>query len=126
MRHLFQHAGRAALMEVLGARPLLAFDFDGTLAPIVARPDEARVARAVSDRLAQLTTLRPVAVITGRSVEDVAPRLGFVPQYIVGNHGAEDPEESRQFDMSALETFRRQLAVNADQMRSAGIEVEDK
>jgi trehalose 6-phosphate phosphatase len=126
MRHLFHHAGRAALVKALGGRPLLAFDFDGTLAPIVARPDDARVTRAVSERLAHLAVLRPVAVVTGRAVEDVAPRLGFVPQYIVGNHGAEDPEGEAQVDLAALEDFRRQLAASEQQLRAAGVEVEDK
>src|SRR5215468_8174803 len=126
MRHLFHHAGRAALVTALGGRPLLAFDFDGTLAPIVVRPEEARVSEAVSGRLARLASLRPVAIITGRSVEDVAPRLGFEPQYIVGNHGAEDPTDARQLDMSALERFRCLLAANAERTQAAGVGVEDK
>jgi trehalose 6-phosphate phosphatase len=126
MRHLFLHAGRAALVTVLAGRPLLAFDFDGTLAPIVAHPDDARVTRAVSERLAQLAVLRPVAIITGRAVEDVRPRLGFEPQYIVGNHGAEDPESDARIEMAALEGFRRQLAADEETLRGAGVTVEDK
>src|SRR5262245_48710538 len=73
MRHLFQRAGRAALATTLAGRPLLAFDFDGTLAPIIARPEESRVGDAVAERLARLATQRPVAVITDRSVDDVRP-----------------------------------------------------
>jgi trehalose 6-phosphate phosphatase len=126
MQHLFHGRGRARLARTLARRPLLAFDFDGTLAPIVARPDEARVAAAESERLVQLARLRPVAVITGRSVEDVAPRLGFEPQYIVGNHGAEDPGAARALDTSALSTFRAKLARDEGVLRAAGIEVEDK
>jgi trehalose-6-phosphate synthase len=38
MQHLFTPAGEVALAATLLRRPLLAFDFDGTLAPIVARP----------------------------------------------------------------------------------------
>ena len=45
MQHLFTPEGEAALAAVMAARPLLAFDFDGTLAPIVARPEDARVAQ---------------------------------------------------------------------------------
>ena len=126
MRHLFHRAGREALVTTLGGRALLAFDFDGTIAPLVARPEEARVSDAVAERLGRLATLRPVAIITGRSVGDVAPRLGFAPQYIVGNHGAEDPAESPAFDRSALERFRRHLDAHADAIRSAGVGVEDK
>src|SRR6476620_2607546 len=39
MRHLFSAEGEAALVATMARRPLLAFDFDGTLAPIVPRPD---------------------------------------------------------------------------------------
>ena len=126
MRHLFLREGRAALVQALSGRPLLAFDFDGTLAPIVPQPDEARVASAVAERLARLVHLSPVAVITGRSVEDVAPRLGFVPQYIVGNHGAEDPQDAARFDVSALAPIRRLVAANAQELHQAQVTVEDK
>jgi trehalose 6-phosphate phosphatase len=126
MRHLFLHAGRAALATVTAGRPLLAFDFDGTLAPIVAHPDDARVTRSVSERLAQLSVLRPVAIITGRAVEDVRPRLGFEPKYIVGNHGAEDPESDARIEMAALGGFRRRLVESEETLRSAGVTVEDK
>jgi trehalose 6-phosphate phosphatase len=90
MRHLFSQEGEAALVAALQYQPLLAFDFDGTLAPIVPRPDDARVSLAVAGRLSQLMRWLPVAIVTGRRVDDVRERLGFVPSYIVGNHGAED------------------------------------
>jgi trehalose 6-phosphate phosphatase len=126
MQHLFHGRGRAALMRTMAGRPLLAFDFDGTLAPIVERPNEARVALAESERLVRLAQLRPVAVITGRSVGDVAPRLGFVPHYIVGNHGAEDPGLVGALDTSSLDAFRGRLAQNASALRAADIGIEDK
>ena len=126
MRHLFLGEGRAALVDAMRRQPLLAFDFDGTLAPIVPRPNEARVTAVVSDRLARLAELRAVAIITGRSVEDVAPRLGFKPQYIVGNHGAEDPTDGKSLDTRALDAFRQHLADNAAHVARAGVEVEDK
>jgi trehalose 6-phosphate phosphatase len=126
MRHLFRREGRAALSAALQGRPLLAFDFDGTLAPIVARPSEARVGVGVSERLARLAELRPVAIITGRSVEDVAPRLGFTPQFIVGNHGAEDPEAESRLETSALEAFRNRLGAQADDLARCGVSIEDK
>jgi trehalose 6-phosphate phosphatase len=43
MDHLFTPDGEAALASVMRRVPLLAFDFDGTLAPIVDRPDDASV-----------------------------------------------------------------------------------
>jgi trehalose 6-phosphate phosphatase len=127
MRHLFSPEGEQALHAVMQRRPLLAFDFDGTLAPIVARPDMAIVPPAVSERLAQLATHLPVAIITGRSVADVKPRLGFTPHYVVGNHGAEDPLIGPPSGASqALDALRHRIEASGDALRRVGIEVEDK
>jgi trehalose 6-phosphate phosphatase len=127
MRHLFSDAGQAALAAVMAREPLLAFDFDGTLAPIVARPDDARVPQGVSQGLAALARRLPVAVITGRSVADVRARLGFEPRYIVGNHGAEEADDAPPPEAChALDTLRRRIDVNWDVLRAHGVDVEDK
>lgn len=125
MRHLFSPAGEAAVTQLMRRREvLLAFDFDGTLAPIVARPDDARVPLAIARRLAQLAQQRPVAVITGRSIEDVRPRLGFEPAFIVGNHGAEGigwlPSGPGMDQLRAL------LHSHAEELAAAGVQIEDK
>ena len=126
MRPLFDREGMHALDVVLRARPLLAFDFDGTLAPLVERPDDARVPVEVSRSLDRLARLRPVAVVTGRSVADVSGRLGFSPRFIVGNHGAEDPGRSAQLDASCLEGLRAHVAARKAELDAAGVQVEDK
>ncbi len=126
MKHLLSRQGKRALEAVLGARPLLAFDFDGTLAPIVTRPDDARVSDAVSQRLDRLARLRPLAVVTGRTVNDVARRLDFKPGFIVGNHGAEDPGITPTFDLLPLDAVRARLAAYSSELSAAGIQVEDK
>jgi trehalose 6-phosphate phosphatase len=127
MRHLFSPDGEEALKAVMQRQPLLAFDFDGTLAPIVAHPDDARVPLDVAQGLTRLAALGPVAIITGRAVDDVTPRLGFQPHYVVGNHGAEDPARSlpTQAD-DALDTVRERVVTHAEALRRAGVEVEDK
>lgn len=112
---------------VLSRRPLLAFDFDGTLAPIVARPDDARMSAAVSRWLAQLARVGPVAIVTGRTVADVAPRLGFEPHYVIGNHGGENPgARMPPARAGALDGLRRRLVQHAGVLRAAGVQVEDK
>jgi len=127
MRHLFTPDGERALEAVMRLRPLLAFDFDGTLAPIVAIPDAVKMPKAISHRLVQLAQRRPVAIVTGRSVADVAPRLGFEPRYIVGNHGAEDPTAGTSpVGSEALESLRRSIDGQRDALRAAGVLVEDK
>lgn len=127
MQHLFTSPGEAALARVMEQRPLLAFDFDGTLAPIVARPADARLSLAVSSRLARLSTLFPVAIVTGRSVDDVQTRLGFEPKFVIGSHGAEDPTapSSEPVDR-ALDLVRERLRTSAGDLRAAGVEIEDK
>lgn len=128
MQHLFTPAGEAALAHAMRQKPLLAFDFDGTLVPIVARPDDARVSQVISARLRRLAEQVPVAIVTGRSIADVRQRLGFVPQYIVGSHGAEDSHnpESTSLNRMAMDCLREQLAGWQGRLADTGIQVEDK
>jgi trehalose 6-phosphate phosphatase len=128
MQHLFHHDGEVALAAAMRQRPLLAFDFDGTLAPIVARPDDARISQAVSARLKALATQLPLAIVTGRTVDDVRGRLGFEPRYIVGNHGAEDPHEPAAAATLAgvLAPLRERLRARQAELADAGVVVEDK
>lgn len=128
MQHLFSPEGEDALMRTLQDRPLLAFDFDGTLTPIVARPNDARLSKGVSTRLATLATQLPVAIVTGRSVADVRGRLGFEPRFIVGNHGAEDAADDVVAAESsrALSGIRARLLESLPALRAAGVTVEDK
>ena len=128
MRHLLTRKGEAALAATMRQHPLLAFDFDGTLAPIVPRPHQARIPTAVSARLAWLVARLPLAIVTGRSVADVRARLGFKPTYIVGNHGAEDDADpvGSASRAGALDPLRRLLASRAAALGEAGVLVEDK
>lgn len=89
MKYLFSAAGEAALAELLARPTLLAFDFDGTLAPIVTQPQDAVMPDENRQLLATLCALRPVAIISGRSVADLKQRIGVEPKYLIGNHGLE-------------------------------------
>jgi trehalose 6-phosphate phosphatase len=126
MEPLFGELGRQALQDALHTEPLLAFDFDGTLSPIVERAGDAHVAPEISRRLDRLARLRPVAVVTGRSVADVTGRLGFIPRFVVGSHGAEDPGREYSLDVSPLDGLRAHLAAHGAELDAAGIMVEDK
>jgi len=125
--HLFSREGRRALREVLAGSLLVAFDFDGTLAPIVEHPDDARVPAALVPLLASLSRFAPVAVITGRRVADVTTRLDFSPWTVVGNHGAEglDLPGSRSAT-NALAGLRQSLERGRSDLDAAGVMVEDK
>ena len=127
MKHLYTPEGERALAAVMRLEPLLAFDFDGTLAPIVERPDEAKASKAVADSLSELARLRPLAIITGRSVADVMPRLGFEPHHVIGSHGAEDPNADTELGLiDSMKTLRSRLSAKAKELLAAGVVVEDK
>ena len=78
------------LKEFAGADTLLAFDFDGTLAPIVDEPAQACMRPQTRDRLAQITKRHSCIVITGRARADILPLLtGLNLVEVIGNHGLE-------------------------------------
>jgi trehalose 6-phosphate phosphatase len=126
IRHLFSPEGEAALAATMATRPLLAFDFDGTLAPIVARPENAGVPQPVARRLERLAALLPLAIVTGRTVADVRDRLSFVPRFIVGSHGAEDPDVADGTGVEIFDGLRARLRQHAADWQRAGVTVEDK
>ena len=84
-------------LATLAADPAAAalfFDVDGTLAPIVARPEDARVPDATRSELSRLAgRYGLVACVTGRT-GDVGRAIVGVPELTyVGEHGLElDPE----------------------------------
>jgi trehalose 6-phosphate phosphatase len=128
---LFSPRGEAAIAALMAAAPLLAFDFDGTLAPLVARPADARPSRAVSLRLRRLAARLPVAVISGRALADLRPRLGFEPAWCIGGHGAEDDGDAQTRAASAhwaqaLQAARQCIQRHAAVLEAAGVTVEDK
>ncbi len=69
----------------------LLLDFDGTLAPIVARPDLARIPEATRASLRRLAA-RPeglVAIVTGRAIAEARSLVGLDSLIYAGNHGLE-------------------------------------
>jgi trehalose 6-phosphate phosphatase len=125
---LFSPEGRNELQRLARNNTLYAFDFDGTLAPIVADPAQARAADRVTRPLAQLALLVPVAVISGRAQRDLIERLPCEIAYLVGNHGNEGlPEE---LETVALEDvcrrWRAVLEIRLQVEEGLGVLLEDK
>jgi trehalose 6-phosphate phosphatase len=90
MKDILSRANRELLQQFAWSRVLLAFDYDGTLAPIVTDPDRAQMRASTRRLLQRLTVLYPCVVISGRSRPDVRGRLDGIPlKQIVGNHGIE-------------------------------------
>jgi trehalose 6-phosphate phosphatase len=116
----------AVIEQIARARALLAFDFDGTLAPIVDDRTQAQLRCETRALLRATALLYPCAVVSGRTRADVAARVSDVPLVaIVGCHGAEPG-----FGPLDRSLARRVASWRAELERSLcgyeGIEIEDK
>jgi trehalose 6-phosphate phosphatase len=90
MRYILSSQNRQVLRKFASSKTLIAFDFDGTLAPIVSDPRNAVMRRLTKLWLADLAALYPTIVISGRARKDVRSRLRGIPlKAIVGSHGIE-------------------------------------
>lgn len=127
MRHLLGRDQRAVLRNLARMRSLLAFDFDGTLAPIVRDPRLAWMRPATRSLLLGVAQLYPCAVVTGRALGDVRPRIAGLPLWaVVGNHGAEDGARRRPAPAAprVVRAWRRILHERLKARR--GVWIEDK
>lgn len=92
---------------------LLALDFDGTIAPIVERPQDAAMLPAARGVIAQLLKRADtdVAIVSGRSLQDLRERCAIPGVYYSGNHGLqiEGPgvHETRPDALALLPAVRR-------------------
>jgi trehalose 6-phosphate phosphatase len=126
MKYLLQEDGLRVLDAFCFSEPLMAFDYDGTLAPIVASPTDARM-RVITRRfLQEIAGETSVAVISGRARGDVLQFLPHGIEYVVGNHGLEGlPGGSFSLDQAA-KASSKWLSKLTPQLAIEGIWIEDK
>src|SRR6056297_142104 len=76
------------LVDDLGdRRPAVFVDFDGTLAPIVERPADARLPETAAVARRRLAERTFVAVVSGRDLPDLCRRVGVDGLWYAGSHG---------------------------------------
>ena len=124
MKHILARANLEVLRQFAWSKVLLALDYDGTLAPIVADPDQAVMRAATRRLLEQLARVYPCVVISGRAQADACRRLRGVGVFeVIGNHGVEPWQVSDRF-LRQVQRWRpileRRLA------RLQGVKIEDK
>jgi trehalose 6-phosphate phosphatase len=73
--------------ELGGRRPMIFLDYDGTLTPIVDRPDAATLAPAMRATLARIAGLTTLAIVSGRDVETLRGFVGLDGIAYAGDHG---------------------------------------
>lgn len=103
---------------------LLAFDYDGTLAPLVSAPQRATMRPSTRQLLRRASTLYPCVVISGRAQGDALGRLrGVEVCRVVGNHGAEPSPNAK----ATRRRVQRWLpALTARLSGRQGVVIEDK
>jgi trehalose 6-phosphate phosphatase len=88
--YLFSRSSRGLLARLAWSNVLLAFDYDGTLAPLVGAPARASLRASTRRLLKEACRLYPTVVISGRGRADAVARLrGITRCRVIGNHGAE-------------------------------------
>lgn len=111
---------------------LLFLDFDGTLAPIVERPGDAKALAGTPEIVSELGKKVAVAVISGRGLDDIRRRFWVDDIYYAGSHGLEivspdgslhEPEAVEKY-LPAIDKIER--SVEEHFSGRSGIELERK
>jgi len=122
--NVLSQSSRVVLEEFASSKVLLAFDYDGTLAPIVTDPRRARMRARSRDLLLGLTRHFPVVVISGRAQSDLVKKLrGSGVSEMIGNHGMEPRHASSRY---IVEVERWLPLIRAAVAAFTGVVVEDK
>lgn len=81
--------------RLAGRRPAVFLDYDGTLTPIVDRPEEAVISDSMRDAVRRLAKRATVCVVSGRDRLVIAQWMGIDGLVIAGSHGFDigDPRD---------------------------------
>ncbi len=113
-------------------RPVVCLDYDGTLTPIVARPEDADLSNEMRLTILRLAEECEVAIISGRGLDDVRARVGIDDIVYAGSHGFEiDDGRGMTLEHDAAKRHLGELDAAEAQLRSAldameGAQVERK
>lgn len=110
MRHLLANRQIPILTAFATSNVLIAFDYDGTLAPISSNPERAPMRARTRHLLGAVAERYPCIVISGRARSDLVKWLSGVPVWhLSGNHGLEPWAENAAY-VARVKRWERQLA----------------
>lgn len=72
-----------------GMKPMVFLDYDGTLTPIVERPEDAHLTEDMRGRVGRLASLCPVVIVSGRDASFVVGEVRLDDVFYLGSHGFE-------------------------------------
>jgi trehalose 6-phosphate phosphatase len=73
--------------DLAGRWPAVFLDYDGTLTPIVDRPEDALISESMRDAVRELAGRCPVCVVSGRDRRVVQELMGVDDLIVAGSHG---------------------------------------
>ena len=81
-----EHSDELA-QRLAGRRPAVFLDYDGTLTPIVDRPEDAVISESMRNAVRELAKRCPVCVVSGRDRRVVQELMGVDDLIVAGSHG---------------------------------------
>jgi len=133
VQHLFQSWESFVSDISAAAHILLLSDYDGTLTPIVSRPEEAILSLEVREKIHALAEASAfsVGIISGRPLPEIKAMVGVAGIYYAGNHGLEMEGPGLKLIIPAAEAARAEIKDLTKQFSAklaniAGVIVEDK
>ncbi|MBA2513478.1 MAG: trehalose-phosphatase [Solirubrobacterales bacterium] len=83
--------------ELAGRRPAVFLDYDGTLTPIVDRPQDALISESMREAVSGLAQRCTVCVVSGRDRPVVQELMGIDDLVVAGSHGFDiwSPEQGQ-------------------------------
>ncbi len=106
----------ALLRQAAGRRLALFLDYDGTLTPIVERPEAAVLDGSTREVLRRVAARYPVAIVSGRDLADVRERVGLADLTYAGCHGFDIAGPAGAREHQAAATAAPQLTAAADEV----------
>ena len=94
LEHVQEIAGRNGRVAVF-------LDYDGALTPIVSQPEDAWLSDSMQQTLRELARQAPVAILSGRDLDDVRRRVNLDGIVYAGSHG---------FDIAGPRGLHKQVA----------------
>lgn len=90
--------------QIAGARPALFLDYDGTLAELAPRPEQAVLSKNMRCLVHRIGRVCPVAIVSGRDLADVMALVGVSGLIYAGSHGLDIVTPSGTYQLG--EEFR--------------------
>jgi trehalose 6-phosphate phosphatase len=87
IEHLPSALGDELAGRLADSRPAVFLDYDGTLTPIVDRPQDATISPEMRDVVSSLANRCPVCVVSGRDRPVVQELMGIRNLVVAGSHG---------------------------------------